>query len=262
MIEEPERSQQMSVYDGSEEQRLRLVRTVAAMANTRGGTVRIERVAGRRGELDGPHVTELVSRYIEPRLKGIESASWTDGSVVVHVPESDSKPHVFIRNGCRPGGEAGPAPPLFWAGQIWVRRGSEDRAGSGDDIQRIVREAASHFLERLSIGIRDPSFSLKLTDAAGISVRLAEDEEAVPVSPNLARLYPYTAKTLAGELRRPTNWVATAVKVLRLKTDRENAYGVPSPSGRIIQWRYSERALGTLRDRLAEDPEWNPYHGQ
>ncbi len=81
----------------------------------------------------------------------------------------------------------------------------------------------------------------------------------MPVSPNLARLDPFTAKSLAARLGKTTNWVATAVKVLRLKESRENAFGVPSPSGRIIQWRYSEHALRLVQDKLDADPGWNPY---
>ena len=104
----------------------------------------------------------------------------------------------------------------------------------------MIRAAASRFLERLSIGIRDPAFSLRLSNSEGIPVRLAGDEESVPVSPNLDRLYPYTTTTLGERLDKSLNWTATAIKVLRLTTDREHAYGVPSPTGRIIQWRYSE----------------------
>ena len=98
-------------------------------------------------------------------------------------------------------------------------------------------------------------------DSAGIAVHLAEDEEAVPVSPNLARLYPYTTKTLGRRLGRTTNWVATASKVLRLKESRDNAYGVPAPGGdRVVQWRYSDHALHVLEEKLRADPSWDPYH--
>lgn len=256
MDPEPDDIQRLGIFDSSAEQQLRLIRTIVAMANTRGGTIEIGRVDGDRAPLEAQQITEAVNRYLAPRLKGIECARRVDGSLAIHVPESDTKPHVFTARG-------GPEEAVvFHAGQIWVRDGTADRPAGGDDLVRFVREAASQFLERLSIGIRDPSFSLRLTEAGGIPVHLAEDEESVPVSPNLARLYPYTTKTLAQELGKPTNWVATAAKVLKLKESRENAYGVPAPSGgRVIQWRYSMHALREIEHMLEQDPEWNPYHG-
>ncbi len=253
MSAEPQINTRMSVFDGSNELRLRLVRTIAALANTAGGTIHIERVEG--DGLESARLAETVNRHVSPRLRGIESSREADGSVRIHVAESDAKPHVFTGRGP----DAGPA--VFHAGQIWVRRNGEEHAAGGEEVQQMVREAASQLLERLSIGLRDPSFSLRLTDSAGIAVHLAEDEEAVPVSPNLARLYPYTTKTLARRLGKPTNWVATAAKVLRLKDSRENAYGVPAPDGtRVVQWRYSEHARSVLTERLDADRDWNPYH--
>ena len=253
---QPDRVERVSIYDGSDEQRLELVKTIVAMANTGGGRVEIGRVEGGRDELEARGLAEIVNRFVAPRLRGLESEAGSDGGVRVSVCESQSTPHVFTRDGvCQRTGRS-----LFSTGQIWVRCQGHNQPAGGEDVGRMVREAASRFLERLSIGVRDPAFSLKLTESAGIPVHLAEEEESVPVSPNLARLYPYTTKTLAARLGKPMNWVATAVKVLRLKESREQAYGVPAPSGRVIQWRYSEQALGTILDQLKQQPAWNPYH--
>ena len=257
MREESEHYEQWPVFDGTEAHLLKLVRTIAAMANTEGGAIHVPRVAGDPADLSAARLIQAVNRHVAPRVKGIETSQRSDGSVLIHVDESFTKPHVFTNEATESDG----ARPLFSAGQIWVRRGSADCPAGGEDVVRLVREAASRFLERLSIGIRDPAFSFELTDAGGVPVHLAEDEESVPVSPNLARLYPYTTKSLAQELGRPTNWVATAAKVLRLKDSRDNAYGVPSPSGgRIVQWRYSAHALKEIRRTLEGDPQWNPYH--
>lgn len=259
MTAELEQYEEIPVYGGRDEQRFALVRTIAAMANTAGGSIHLLRVEGEQAPLDSARLEESVARYVAPRVKGIESAWRSDGSLVIHVPESDAKPHVIHREGVD--GAVGGPRAAFHAGQIWVRRGPEDRTADSEDVQRLVREAASRFLERLSIGIRDPSFALRLTEEAGIPVHLVEDDDAVPVSPNLARLYPYTTKTLAAELGWPRNWVAMAAKVLRLKASRENAYGVPSAGGgRIIQWRYSTHALKEIQSRLERNPLWNPYH--
>ncbi len=258
MTAQPQQHEHVLLYAGDAEQRLQLVQTIAAMANTLGGTIHISRVEGDRQRLETAAVAGLASGFVAPRVRGIESSLHTDGSVVIQVPESETKPHVITRDGMCADAD-GWQRSVFHTGQVWVRRGRENRPAGPDDLQQMVRESASQLLEHLSIGLRDPAFSLKLTDSQGIPVRLAEDEGSVPVSPNLARLYPYTTKTLAGQLDKPTNWVATAGKVLRLKESRENAYGVPAPSGRVVQWRYSDRALRLLRDQLAKDPAWNPY---
>ena len=89
--------------------------------------------------------------------------------------------------------------------------------------------------------------------------RLPSASDPAPIC--LIHYQAYTTKTLAIELGRPTNWVATAAKVLRLKERRENAYGVPGPGGgRVVQWRYSDHALRLLEEKIAGDPHWNPYH--
>jgi hypothetical protein len=248
--------QRLSAYRGSDEQQLDLVRSIAAFANSGGGTILIDRVEAGAEQIETGALAALVNRFLAPPLRGLVASRLDDGSLAIDVPESGSRPHLFARDG-----SCGQGRVLFHEGQIWVRRDGANRPGSAEDIRWLVREAAAEFLERLSIGVRDPSFALQLTESAGIPVHLGEDEESVPVSPNLARLYPYTTKTLAQRLGRTTNWVATASKVLRLKASRDNAYGVPAPSGdRIVQWRYSDHALHALEQRLREEPRWNPYH--
>jgi hypothetical protein len=252
--------ERVSAYDGSDEQKFQLVRSIAALANSGGGTVLIDRVEAGGQQLETRAVAELVNRYVAPPLRAVVSTRQDDGSIAIDVPDSGSKPHLFARDGSC-GGPDGAQHALFHAGQMWVRREGANRPGDAADVLRLVREAAAEFLERLSIGVRDPSFALRLTESAGIPVHLGEDEASVPVSPNLARLYPYTTKTLGQRLGRTTNWVATASKVLRLKASRDNAYGVPAPGGeRVVQWRYSDHALHVLEHKLREDPSWDPYH--
>ncbi len=250
---------------GSETDHLRLIRSIVAMANSGGGRIVVhpKAPAGPSDELEAATLEAAVNRHVAPRLSGLHFEPGPESTVIVSVPESPAGPHVFICDGSPRREEAddgGPLPAVFHCGQIWVRRGAQEQPASAEDVQRMIRAAASRFLERLSIGIRDPAFSLRLTNSEGIPVRLAGDEESVPVSPNLDRLYPYTTKTLAESLGKSLNWAATAIKVLRLKADREYAYGVPSPTGRVIQWRYSEKTHELLAAKLAENPAWDPYH--
>ena len=267
MAGEPEPTETVIEYRAREKDRLHLIRAIVAMANTAGGEITLEPLGVEPQALDAGTLERAVGRYVAPRVVGIESREQAEGRVVIVVPESETGPHVFTRGGwC---GDDEPASPprdqaagawVFHPGQIWVGHGSDVAPATADKVQGMIRAAASRFLERLSIGILDPAFSLRLTNSEGIPVRLAGDEEAVPVSPNLDRLYPYTTKTMGESLGKSLNWTAIAIKVLRLKADREYAYGVPSPTGRIIQWRYSEKTHELLAATLAEDPAWNPYH--
>ena len=197
MSAQTQQHERVLLYGPGDEQRLQFVGTIVAMANTGGGTIHISRVEGDRQRLESAAVAGLVSGFVAPRVRGIESTLHTDGSVVIHGPESETKPHVITRDGMCSDAD-GRQRSVFHTGQVWVRRGGENRPAGPDDLQQMVRESASQLLKHLSIGLRDPAFSLKLTDSQGIPVRLAEDEASVPVSPNLARLYPYTTKTLAG----------------------------------------------------------------
>jgi hypothetical protein len=252
--------ERVSVYRGSDEQQLEFVRSIAALANSGGGTILVDRVEAGGRQLETPALAELVNRFLVPPLQEVVSSRQGDGSIAIVVPDSGSSPHLFARDGSC-GGPAGQGHALFHVGQIWVRRDGVNRPGDAEDIRRLVREAAAEFLERLSIGVRDPAFAVQLTESAGIPVHLGEEEESVPVSPSLARLYPYTTKTLGQRLGRTTNWVATASKVLQLKESRDNAYGIPAPGGdRIVQWRYSDHALHVLEGKLRDDPSWDPYH--
>ncbi len=252
----PDQSECVPVYDGSDAVRSALIRAIVAMANTRGGRVVVESVRAGAAELEPAAIRQRLDLHVAPRLRGVDPARGDGGCVVVNVRASDAGPHVFVGEGpvTGPGGER-----AWHAGQVWVREGGRSRPASGGDLQRMVREAASAFLERLSVGMRDPAALRLVDEGESIPVRLAADEEAVPVAPNLARLYPHTATTLARALGRPTNWAAAAVKALRLKDAREYGYGVPSPGGRVVQWRYSDRALERLREELARDPAWAPY---
>ena len=250
---------------GSERDHLRLIRSIVAVANSGGGRIVVhpKAPAGPSDELEAATLEAAVNRYVAPRLTGLHCEPAPDGAVMVAVAESPAAPHVFIHDGSTESEETGDGKPVtavFHCGQIWVRRGAQEQPASAQDVQRMVRAAASRFLERLSIGIRDPAFSFRLSNSEGIPVRLAGDEESVPVSPNLDRLYPYTTKTLGESLGKSLNWAAIASKVLRLKADREYAYGVPSPTGRIIQWRYSDKTHELLAAKLAENPAWDPYH--
>ncbi len=250
---------------GSEPDQLRLIRSIVAMANSGGGRIVVhpKAPAGPSDVLEAATLEAAVNGYVAPRLSHLHCEPAPQRAVIVTVPDSPAGPHVFTCDGSTESEQTGDGEEVtavFHCGQIWVRRGAREQPASAEDVQRMIRAAASQFLERLSIGIRDPAFSLRLSNSEGIPVRLAGDEEAVPVSPNLDRLYPYTTKTMGESLGKSLNWAAIAIKVLRLKADREYAYGVPSPTGRIVQWRYSEKAYELLGARLAEDPAWDPYH--
>ena len=88
MSAQPQQHERVLLYAGGDEQQLQLVATIAAMANTGGGTIHISRVEGDRQRLEAAAVAGLVSGFVAPRVRGIESTLHTDGSVVIQVPYS------------------------------------------------------------------------------------------------------------------------------------------------------------------------------
>jgi hypothetical protein len=71
--------------------------------------------------------------------------------------------------------------------------------------------------------------------------------------------YPHLTKELGAKLGKNQNWVARAVNVLNLKGDPK--YHQPIRAGKkSLIHRYSLATEASLRDRLAAEPAFDPYH--
>jgi len=273
-------------FTKSQQDRGLLVRTIVAMANTRGGRIVLQSVAGDPGSVDTEHLNEMVSAWVAPRVHGLVAATALDGSVEIVVPESELKPHVFVAE--LDYQHRGRSRGVFFPGQIWVRHSSKNEPAGAADIERMFRERASRFLGDLSEHITDPAFPLRLPAGAPtpsaeavtravtfedvehdsklrvdgqaeIAIRVTTDPDAAPVNIDINRTYPFTTSALGEALGKGVNWAAAAVRALGLKGDFSYHYPVVNADGRVVVNKYSEATLQRLREQLASDPEWNPW---
>jgi hypothetical protein len=272
-------------YSRSQHDRGALVRTIVAMANTHGGRILLQSVEGDPATLELDRVDDVVNAYVAPQLRGIASTVKLDGAVEIVVPESELKPHVFVAE--LDYQLRGRTRGAFFPGQIWVRRHSRTEPAGAADVERIVREAASRMLRTLSESMANPAFALhasaqtgasasseaapvtiedvaaeallRTEGHAGIAVRVTTDPDAAPVNIDINRTYPFTTSALGDALGKGTNWAAAAVRALRLKNDLGFHYPVRNADGKVVVNKYSEATLQQLRDKLASDPEWNPW---
>ena len=257
MPAESETYEEKSEYGGTDRERLKLVKSIVAMANTRGGTIHIERVTNGARELDSASLDGIVNSYVGPPVRGITSEVQLDGFTVIRVDESDQKPHVIMRTASYRDHQDNLKYP-FHKGQIWMRHCSSNGDVTPDDLAQLVQTAAGRLLERLGTQIRQPGFVLRSDDSEAMPVRLGDDADAVTVRVDTSVAYPYTRKDLADELQREYNWVSKAMQTLDLEHDRQYAYAERNAAGRPVLWRYSEEARSRLLDRLDADPDWNP----
>src|SRR4051795_4582995 len=110
-----------------------LVRDLAAMANSGGGVIVLDGVAGVDEEL----VHEQLSRYAEPEFEGVEvkplSRNGRPAAAVV-VEGVRNAPLVFTQTG-RIGGEH----VAFVRGWLYFRHGAKSEAATGEDVRDFIR---------------------------------------------------------------------------------------------------------------------------
>lgn len=258
MTAEADEYEEVLTYDGSELPRLRLIQTIVAMANTRGGRIVLHPgVDGRRGP-ESAALEALVNRYVDPRLQGLEIIHVPDGSMVIKVPDSQRKPHVIVESGLyQLDGETQHA---FHRGQIWVRRSSGNAEATAKDLQRILFDAAGLLLERIGAQVRAPGFVLREEDALAQPVRLVADPAAPLVRADLDALYPLTRQKLCDEFQKGYSWISAAMRKLGVEKSDELSYADRNSAGHPTRWRYAEGVRDLLRERLRREPEWDPIH--
>ena len=265
IIPEGEDLEEKSEYTKLHHERKMLVKTIVAMANTVGGRIILRSVTEvPLKTFDSARLDDLVRKYAEPPVRGI--TSMTDGGeVVIEVPESTRKPHVFTCDFWYED-DKGKRKPAFLPGQVWVRHSSKTSPAAPEDFSRFMREEIARFLERLSLQVGNPEYPLRMTEGAdgeGLPVRYSNEEGAIAVTPDIEKQYPYTTKDLGRVLGKGQNWAARAARVLGVREDPEFWWGWKKKGARDFAVQlYSERALEAMRAKLAEDPGWSPYKKQ
>jgi len=235
-------------YTGTEPEAARLVRSIAAMANTAGGHIVLRPSGPGRRDLELGALTGLVARWIAPAVPGLSLSELGDGLVAITVPDSERKPHVVVEEG-----------PALHRGQIWVRRSSGDGEARPDDLHRIVIEAAGRLLERFGAQVRRPGFLLHEGEESQ-PVRLVTDPDAPLVRADPDALFPLTRQQLCDEFRKPHGWIAAAMKRLGAEDDGEMAFADRNSAGHPTRWRYAEGVRDLLAARLEAQPDWDPLH--
>lgn len=204
-----------SQYHGGDQDRLQVVKTIVAMANTCGGTIQLERVSVAPYDLDSARLDDLANRYVEPRLGGITSEPTSNGGMKIEVRESEHKPHIFFVEDGRYRDRAKDREEfVFRRGQVWVRHSSKNEPARGDDMQRMVRAALAGLLTRLSVEVQERGLPLAvelgaggipmhMSERDGMAVRLSDEEGAVPVVPDLERVRIYLTHPATCAIFRP-----------------------------------------------------------
>jgi len=114
-----------------------LVRDIAAMANSGGGVIVLDGVAGVDEEL----VHEQLERYAEPEFEGFTVDAVTRGgrpSAAVVVDEVRNTPLVFVRQG-RYRDTAGVEHVAFARGGLYFRHGAKSEPATGEDVRDFIR---------------------------------------------------------------------------------------------------------------------------
>jgi hypothetical protein len=258
MPEESASQAWIASYGGTPRERLRLVKTIVAMANTGGGSIRVQPTPSARREIESAALDALVNRYVAPALQGLASEAAEDGAQRIAVPDSERKPHVFVESGRYR--DDGKAELEFAKGQLWVRHGASNAEASGEDVQRIVLAAAGRLLERIGLQIQSPGFLLHEEGAPAQPVRLVDDPTApiVRADPDVVR--PLTRQQLCERFGKPYAWIVAALRRLGIESDRSLAYADRNSAGHPTRWRYTERVAALVQERLEQQPDWDPIH--
>lgn len=258
MAAESEDYEEKSVYTGSQKEKLELIKTIVAMANTAGGSIKIYRVSCSLDLLDSARIDDAVNRYVGPPLHGIASMAQLDGSVLITVTQSKAKPHVF-EHAVEAEDSSGKRRPVFHAGQLWIRHSSKTVEGRGTDIERLVREAAGNFIEEFGVWMRNPNFFRAISDGDAPAYRITNDQSApgaTLVDPT--KTHPLRISDVAKLVDRPGSWVRAAADRLGILGNILICFEVKARTGRVTARWFTVRFLELIQRQLSLKPTWDP----
>ncbi|MCD5401473.1 ATP-binding protein [candidate division NPL-UPA2 bacterium] len=141
MKPEAEDFEHKSKFQGFKSEWLTLIKIIVAMANTKGGTIKINDIQKVKfSEFDTAEIDDKVNAYINPRIHNIISKKDYSNSMEILVPNSNAKPHIFRKDGAY----ENPSPPPqqkfeFYEGQIWVRHSGKNERATKKDTREISR---------------------------------------------------------------------------------------------------------------------------
>lgn len=258
-MSESDSFEEKSQFDWTPKQSLDLLKDLVAFANTNGGIIRLNQVMCDHDRLDSAKIDDFIHTKAAPRIDGITSRCIDEATWEISVPPSASAPHVltgdlgFLKNG--------DTKCIGWRGDVYVRHSSKTELATAEDFQKMFQKRLGFWLSKIGQGIQ--SFSVGMDSGQfALPVKLSADEVALKIGvTNPNREYPYTTASLAKMVRRSQNWVAYATKKLSIKDNPLMALEIKGSRGSTLVWKYNEQALKALREKLREDPSFNPRKG-
>jgi hypothetical protein len=130
-----------------------LVKTIVAMANTRGGRIQVHSADdSAMQDLDGANLESIVAKHVAPPITGIVSARMEGGTIEIRIPDSTRKPHVIERQLTYKDDE-GSDRCAFYQGQVWVRHSAKNDPARSEDLERMLRDRVAVFLGELQLHV-------------------------------------------------------------------------------------------------------------
>lgn len=180
---ESEKIEEKSRFTGNVLMWLKLVKTVVALANTRGGELRLyntEEVDPKK--FDSAKIDDKVNKYIEPRIQNIKTLV-LKSYVKIIVENSPSKPHVFKMDGpYQDPDNPSRQRKAFYKGQVLVRHSSKNEPATRDDYEHMFKEKQSEFVRRLNLVSQLPiDRPVKIEESPeALPVKIVEEGEGIP----------------------------------------------------------------------------------
>lgn len=264
---ESEKIEVKSKFEGRNEEWFKLIKTIMALANTKGGEIKLFNISNLFfKDFDSARIDDKVNKYVEPRIQNIQTKILKN-SLIIIVPNSLSKPHIFSQDGRY----ENPAPPPqqrteFYKGQIWVRHSAKNELATKDDFERIFQEKLKEFTKRINLISQfplDTELKIEPESPKAIPIKIVKNGKGLPAivkkektDPN--KDYPYFTKDVAAKLGKSIGFVAAATKKLGLKENKELCIQIQL-SGKGKLPKYNEKVYLYLVDFLSKNPTFNPF---
>jgi hypothetical protein len=258
-MEEGLRFEQKGYFDWNHGQPHAIAKTIVAFANTQGGKILLKGVECDKALLDSARITDFVNKSVAPPVSGISTESHENGDCTITVEPSESAPHIFIKNASYKDSE-GNDKSAWHAGQVYARHSSKTEPANADDLARNIQVRVSQWLSKLGSAMESLSLDIKEGKSA-LPVSISDGPSALKIGiadPN--RDYPYLTKTLGKKIKKTQDWTQCALKRLGCKDNPIYSMEIRGVKGEIVMRRYNERALTILTKKIAECPDYDPYH--
>lgn len=261
-LKESEKLEYKSAFAGRDEEWLGLIKTIVALANTNGGQIVLQGIAIRSSEFDSAKIDDKVNSYITPRIQNISTS--IDDKIVLNIPNSLSKPHIFCRDGKYHNSNPPPQQLTeFYKGQVWVRHSSKNEIAINDDYERMFKEKLDKFLSRIKLIAKFP-IEREINIEEIPPMKIIKKGRGLPVMVKKEKVdkikyFIYGTKALAGELGTKEPFIYMTLKKLKLNDNPKYCYENKSASGHLLERRYNQKTVLLLKQYLIENPNFNPY---